>query len=120
MPVYKPEDYFLVPEEDRDNFEDSRLFYANKDYGTITDDTRCLSGYFETPSEMTFYRDSYQQFIDDAEIENNLDFTDCVIPWYEEKVNGVQTQIWHTLQITLGHVWLIDEDEIDIQDIQAY
>ncbi len=125
LPEYKPWDYFLVSDDERDNFEDSRLFYAEEDATHnpplhITDDTRCLSGYFETPSEMTFYRDSYQQFIDSAEIDNNLEFTDCVISWGEAYNNNIQTKIWHTLQITLGHVWLVDEGSVTIDDILAY
>ncbi len=120
LPVYKPEDYFLVPENERDNFEDSRLFYANDIYGTITDDTRCLSGYSGDVSEMTFYLDSYQQFIDDAEVENNLDLTECTISWYYHITDeNIQDRIWHELTITLGHVWLVD-DAVPVDDILAY
>jgi len=121
LPVYEPEDYFLVSQEDeRDNFEDSRLFYANEIYGTITETTRCLSGYFEDVSEMTFYRDSYQQFIDDAEIKNNLDFTECVINWhYHLTDENIQDRIWHELTITLGHVWVVD-NAVPVDDILAY
>ncbi len=121
LPIYKPEDYFLVPEDERDNFEDSRLFYANEIYGTITADTTyCLSGYFENISEMTFYRDSYQAFIDTAEVENNLDLTECTVNWYYHLNNNIQDIIWHELTITLGHVWLVDTNTEPVDDILAY
>ena len=123
LPVYMPEDYFLVSYEDRDNFEDSRLFYAVEDNNHnpplhITDDTRCVS----SDEEEMFYTDWYNQFILDAEEDNDLDFTDCVIDWHEHVDNytGLQDKIWHTLTITLGHVWLVDEGSVTIEDILAY
>jgi hypothetical protein len=114
-----PEDHFIVPENQRDNFKDSKLFYAKKNYGTITNDTRCISGYFEDDSEMLFYRNNYQQFINEAEIDYELDFTDCLIDDFELFEDNQHSQIWHELQIHLGHVWLVD-DSWQIDDILYY
>ncbi|MFA5417926.1 MAG: hypothetical protein WC341_05655 [Bacteroidales bacterium] len=103
-----PWDYFLVNPEYRDNFEDSKLFYAEDIYGTITDNTCCLTTY----TEMTFYAHQYNQLILTAEEVNNLDFTRCVIEDYTTyDGNGDRIKIWHTLRIYLGHVSLIDTFE---------
>jgi len=99
-----PWNYFIVNPEYRDNFEDSKLFYAEDIYGTITDNTRCLTTY----TEMAFYAHQYNQLILAAEETNNLDFTRCVIEDYEEYENSIQIKIWHTLKIYLGHVSLVD------------
>ena len=121
LPVYMPEDYFLVSYEDRDNFEDSRLFYAVEDNNHnpplhITDDTRCVS----SDEEEIFYTDSYNLFITNAEDSLNLDLTECIVDWGNTYDYGIQTEIWHTLQFTLGHVWLVDEGSVTIDDILAY
>lgn len=100
-----PWDYYIVDPQDRDNFEDSRLFYAEDIYGIITDNTCCLTTY----NEMVFYRNQYNQFILDAEEDNNLDFTRCVIEDYSTfNALGDYIKIWHTLRIYLGHVSLVD------------
>jgi len=112
---FLPWDYFLVDPQDRDNFEDSRLFYADDIYGTITDNTCCLTTY----NEMNFYRNQYNQFIQDAEEDNNLDFTRCVIEDYSVYTQeGDYIRIWHTLRIYLGHVSLVDTFEKE--DILIY
>lgn len=117
LPEYKPWNHFLVPENQRDNFKDSKLFYAHKEYGTITDDTRCISGYNEDDSEMLFYRGHYNQFIDTAEIDYELDFTDFCINDFELFEDNQHSQIWHELQIHLGHVWIIDDNSLPVEDI---
>ena len=100
-----PWNYFLVNPEYRDNFEDSKLFYAEDIYGTITDNTCCLTTY----TEMTFYVSQYNQLIQTAEEANNLDFTRCVIEDYSVyNQAGDYSKIWHTLRIYLGHVTLVD------------
>ncbi len=120
LPPYKPWNYFLVPENQRDNYKDSKLFYANKIYGTITDDTRCISGYNEDDSEMLFYGNHYDRFIHKADSTYEpLDFTECYIEDYEEFENAVHSRIWHELTICLGEVWLIDDSWL-VEDILSY
>jgi len=116
-----PEDHFLVPENQRNNYKDSKLFYADIEYGTITDDTRCLSGYDDPASEMLFYQAHYNHFIYKADsIYESFDFTECIIDDYELYQNYVQSRIWHELTIYLGDVWLVNEDDVQIEDILEY
>jgi len=121
LPTFIPEDW-IFDENDMDNYKDSRLFYAKEDYGTITDETCCLSGSDLPDSGMSFYSESYVQFVTDTEYDNNLEYTECSIDWFEtnDPVTSKQTMIWHELTVTLGNVWLIDKDSIIIDDILTY
>lgn len=109
-----PEDHFIVPVNQRDNLMDSKLFYANRQYGTITDAERCLTNYNERP----FYIGHYDQFINDKEYEYSLDMTEFSINAYEEFYQTQHDRIWHELVIHLGHVWLVNT--YVIQDIETY
>ena len=113
-PIY-PWNHFLVPLNQRDNYMDSKLFFADKDYGTITDATRCLTDH----DEMPFYRNHYNQFILDAEIDEGLELTELFIDDYEEYEGNVHSIIWHELTIYLGEVWLVDIGWV-IEDIMTY
>jgi hypothetical protein len=99
-----PEDHFVVPVNQRDNLMDSKLFYANRTYGTITDTERCLTNYNEKP----YYIGHYNQFINDKETEYNLDMTEFSIIANEEFFNSQHDRIWHELVIHLGNVWLVN------------
>jgi len=110
-----PEDHFIVDPPDRNNYKDSKLFYANKDYGTITDATRCLTDH----DEMPFYLNHYNQFILDAEIDEGLELTECFVNDFEEFDANEHSKIWHELTIYLGEVWLVDVGWV-ILDIKTY
>jgi hypothetical protein len=117
-----PEEYWLKPEAQRTNYKDSKIFTAHDDYGTITDDTRCLS----SDDEILFYSPKYSQVINYEEgIYNNAnnkdyEFTNLIIFDNQElNQNQDHIKIWHDIGIFLGNVWLINDTWVT-QDIQNY
>lgn len=114
LPTINPEDHFIVPAGERDNYCDSKLFYANKNYGIITDIQRCLTNH----DEMPFYKGYYNQFILDAENVHGFDMTEFCITDNELFENSVHSKIWHELTIFLGNVWLINV--FQTQDITSF
>jgi hypothetical protein len=112
-----PSDNFLVPVNERNNYLDAKLFYANRIYGTITEEVRCLSG----DPEMDFYLSHSNDFIQQAEDSTGLTFTDCTVQDYSIYDNDVYSEIWHELQIHVGNVWFVQPGiEWEVEDILAY
>jgi DNA polymerase III epsilon subunit-like protein len=111
-----PEDHWLVDEEDRDNYEDSKLYIADDDYGIIGDQQLCLT----VNNEIPFYTQHCNQLIIDAEDLSDLDCTEFLIEHFHEVDNyNEYEKAWHTLTITIGNVWLVS-DYITVQDITSY
>jgi len=119
-PAINPWNNYIDPINERDNYLDSKVFSATINNGLINDDTRCLSD----STEMPFYRNHYNQFINEADsINEEYEFTDITINWYSEVDEFPpyeQTKIWHELDIWLGRVWLVNTNDWPIGDITTY
>jgi len=115
LPPLSAEDYWIVPEELRDNFQDSKIFIAKSIYGTITEDTKCLSSDNLLYLEMEFYRDQYRDLILEQEDNYDMDLCDVSI-WDRFKIESNNTQIEHEIELTLGTVYLVG-NEWDVTDI---
>jgi len=106
-----PTDY-RMENDPLDNLMDYQIFYATNAVSPIIPDTRCLS----YDVEMPFYRQQYNLVIDTLEMENNLDFVDCLVEGTTP--DGNEYTIQHDFTIHLGHVWYVYVFEIE--DILAY
>ncbi|MDP3461566.1 MAG: hypothetical protein Q8S18_02130 [Bacteroidales bacterium] len=115
LPPLSAEDYWIVPEESRDNFQDSKIFIAKSIYGTITDDTKCLSSDNLLYLEMEFYHDQYRDLI--LELEENYDMDLCDVNIFDKnRLINNSLQIEHEIELFLGKV-LIIVSEWDVTDI---
>jgi len=124
LEIVSPWDYWLKPEAQRNNYKDSKLFHAIEDYGAIDDDVCCVS----IDNEMLFYPPQYTDIINSEEEDYNNShgtayvFTNCIVYDHQliDQFTGEYTKIWHTMQIFLGHVTLVNTYDWPVEDITTY
>ncbi len=122
--IFEPSGYWLKPEAQRNNNKDSKLFHAIEDYSVIDDDVCCVS----IDDEMLFYPPQYTDVINSEEEDYNdshgtsYQFTNCIVydHHWVHPITGEYTKIWHTMQIFLGHVTLVNTYDWPVEDITTY
>lgn len=106
---------YRIENDPLDNYMDYRVYYAtNAVNPPISDDTKCISDDIEMP----FYLGQYDDFIDEFEIQYQLEFVDCILEGLAGNANG-EDFIQHNYTVYLGNVWLVPVGWV-IEDIMTY
>ena len=103
---------YRIENDPLDNYMDYRVYYATTTVGAITDATKCISNDIEMP----FYLGQYDDFIDEFEIQYQLEFVDCLLEGY---IPPDESYIQRDYRIYLGNVWLVPVGWV-IEDIMTY